>query len=182
MTLSKLCILLGVVAAVANGFVFMNPKPVREWAPKFPRSIPLGYVLMGLATLWFLHNLNLEQTADFLAFKRPMMIGFGAVGVLTCIYVTDFLPVRGLAILLMLLAKYVLDACRWADTQWRLVLSVWAYVMILAGMWWTISPWRVRDLIDWAVADEQRLRFAAGIKAGFGLFLIVLGLTAFRGM
>ncbi len=181
MTLSKLSILLGLVAALANIYVFLNPKTVRELAPKFPRNIPLGYVLMGLATMWFLHNLNLEQTADFLAFKKPMMIGFGAVGVMTCIYVTDFLPVRGLAILLMLLAKYVLDLSRWVDTQWRLIFSVWAYVMIICGMWWTVSPWRMRDLINWAVADERRIKLGAGVKIGFGLLLIVLGLTVFRG-
>jgi len=181
MTLSKLSIVLGIVVTLANLYVFMNPKTVREMAPKFPRNLPLGYVLMGLATAWFLYNLNLEQTADFLAYKKPMMIGFGAVGVMTCIYVTDFLPVRGLAILLMLLAKLMLDTARWADTQWRLVFSVWAYVMILAGMWWTISPWRVRDLVNWAVADERRLKMWAGVKSGFGALLIVLGVTAFRG-
>ena len=181
MTLATFSILLGIVSAAANGYVFLNPGIAQKLAPRFPRNLPLGYVLMGLATVWFLYNLNLEQTDDFLALKKPMMIGFGAVGIMTCIYVTDFLPVRGLAISLMLLAKYVLDLSRWADTQWRLMFSVWAYVMILAGMWWTISPWRLRDLINWAVADLQRLKLFAGIKAGFGLLLIILGLTVFRG-
>ena len=105
MTLSTLSILLGLVVAGANFYVVFNLKKTREMAPKIPRSMLLGYVLMGLATIWFLYNLSQEKTADFLAFKKPMMMGFGAVGVMTCIYVRDFLPVRGLAVLLMLFVR-----------------------------------------------------------------------------
>ena len=33
------------------------------------------------------------------------------------------------------------------ETDWRLVLVTMAYVLVFAGMWFTISPWRFRDLI-----------------------------------
>lgn len=180
MTLSTLTILLGLAVVASNLPVFINLKAFKEWAAKFPRSIPAGYVLMGLATAWFLHNLSLEETADFLAYKKPMMMGFGVVGVMTCIYVTDFLPVRGLAVLLLLLAKEMLDTARWVDSQWRLVVSTWAYLMIIAGMWWTVAPWRFRDLLNWAVANDTRLKLIAGLKTGFGILLLTLGWTAFR--
>lgn len=181
MTLSTLSILLGLGVLAPSLYVFASPKGAQEWASKFPRSISTGYLLMGIATLWFLYNLKQEQTADFLAYKNPMMIGFGAVGVLTCIYVTDFLSIRALAVLLMLLAREMLDTARWVDTQWRLVISTWAYVMILAGMWWTIAPWRLRDLLNWANSEPARLKLLAGIKAAFGVLVLVLGLSVFRG-
>ena len=31
-----------------------------------------------------------------------------------------------------------------------------AYAMIIAGMWITISPYRLRDLLDWGTATTSR--------------------------
>jgi hypothetical protein len=108
-----------------------------------------------------------------------MYVGFGALGVLTCVFVSDFLAVRGLAIVLMLLAKLMLDTQRWVESDWRLVIAVWAYALVLAGMWLTISPWRLRDLIDWSTATEGRIRLLSGLRLAFGLFVLVLGVKVF---
>ena len=78
--------------------VCSNRPPSRQALRKFPRSEPWGYALMGLGTLWFLANLQAESISDFAAYKNLMLIGFGAVGLLTCLYVRDFLAVRGLAV------------------------------------------------------------------------------------
>ena len=135
---------------------------------------------MGLGTAWFLWNLNNEAISDFAAYKSVMLFGFGAVGVLTCIFVRDFLAVRGLAVVLLLLGKLMLDTARWHDSEWRLVVSTLAYVWIIAGMWFTVSPWRLRDLIQWATANERRLRLVSAVRLALGAFLVILGLTVFR--
>jgi len=88
--------------------------------------------------------------------------------------------VRGLAIVFLLLAKLMVDTARWADTEWRLVIVTWAYVLVVAGMWFTVSPWRLRDLLNWATATDARVRVGSGIRLAFGLFVAVLGLTVFR--
>ena len=74
----------------------------------------------------------------------------------------------------------MVDAARWEDTPWRLVIAVWAYAMVLAGMWFTVSPWRLRDLLNWSVATESRTRMTNGIRLVFGIFVIGLGLTVFK--
>jgi hypothetical protein len=94
--------------------------------------------------------------------------------------VRDFLAVRGLALVLLLLAKLTLDTARWHDSQWRLVLATWAYVWIIAGMWFTISPWRLRDLIQWQTDSDARLRMGSALRLGLGLLVALLGLTALR--
>jgi len=109
-----------------------------------------------------------------------MLVGFGAVGLGTCVFVRDFLAVRGLAIVLLLLAKLMVDTARWAHTEWRLVIVTWAYGLVVAGMWFTISPWRLRDLIDWATRTDRRVRVGSGLRLAFGLFVVILGLTVFR--
>jgi uncharacterized membrane protein YhaH (DUF805 family) len=96
------------------------------------------------------------------------------------VFLQDFLAVRGLAVVMLLLAKLMLDTQRWHDSEWRLVIAVWAYVMIVVGVWFTISPWRCRDWISWNTGNESRLRLLSSIRAGFGVFVAVLGVTALR--
>ena len=180
MKLSTLSILLGLGMGLPQIYGLMNPARFREGVRKFPRSETWGYALMLIGTAWFLWNLNAENISDFAAYKRLMLIGFAAVGIATCIYVRDFLAVRGLAIVFLLLAKLMVDTARWADTEWRLVIVTWAYVLVVAGMWFTISPWRLRDLLNWATATDTRVRVGSGIRLAFGLFVAVLGLTVFR--
>jgi hypothetical protein len=180
MKLSTLAIALGLLVFVPHLMALLKPAPFAAALRKFPRSEMWGFMLMGLGTVWFLWNVHIESLADFAAYKNMMLFGFGAVGVLACIFVRDFLAVRGLAVVLLLMAKLMLDTARWYDSSWRLVISVLAYVWILAGMWFIISPWRLRDIIQWATANERRIRVGSAIRLCVGLLLIGLGLTAFR--
>lgn len=179
MKLSTLAVLLGACFSLAQVYGLAKPAAFAAAARKFPRSEPLGYALMGLGTVWFLWNLNQESISDFAAYKKWMLVGFGAIGVSSCIFVRDFLAVRGLAVVLLLLAKLTLDTARWHDSSWRLVLVVWAYLWVVAGIWFTISPWRLRDLLNWATANEQRVRVGSAIRLALGLFVAILGLTVF---
>jgi hypothetical protein len=179
MKLSTLAVLLGVLVVVKNVYGVVKPAAFGAAARKFPRYTPIGYPLMLLATAWFVWNVYQEPIADF-AVMKPYLCGFfAAIGVGACIFVKDFLPVRGLAVLLLLLAKLMVDTARWVDTQWRLVIVTWAYILIIVGMWFTISPWRLRDLLNWATVSESRIRLFSGLRLGFGLFVLLLGFTAY---
>ncbi len=180
MKLSTLAVLLGLGFGLPQLFGLLKPARFREAVRKFPRSEPWGYGLTLLGTVWFLWNLNQENISDFAAYKKAMLIGFAAVGVATCIYVRDFLAVRGLAIVFLLLAKLMVDTARWEDTEWRLVIVTWAYLLVAAGMWFTISPWRLRDFLNWGTATDQRIRVGCGLRLAFGLFILALGLVVFR--
>jgi hypothetical protein len=184
MKLSLLTVGLGLILCALDLFGLLKPAACTTLARQFPRSQPVGWVLMLLGTAWFLYIVNYEPIADFSAYKNVMMLGFGAVGVLACIFVTDFLAVRGLAIVLMLLGKLMVDTGRphLGESPFVLVIQVLAYVYVIAGMWLTIAPWRLRDWLDWVTTTEQRLRLTSGLRLVFGLFLVGLGLTVFRGM
>ena len=180
MTLSTLCIVLGLGVAVPQLYGFANPAGFRDALRKFPRNTGLGYVLMTIATAWFLWHLKQENIADFAAFKPFMYAGFGALGLGTCIFLKDFLAVRGLALLLLLLAKLMLDTQRWEVSNWRWVLGVWAYLWIVAGIWLTVSPWRGRDIIEWKTATDTRVKIGCALRLALGVLVAVLGATVFR--
>jgi hypothetical protein len=182
LNLSTLAIALGAAYAVPQVYALANPKGFTGWLRKFPRNIPFGVVLVLAGTAWFIYNLSLESIADFAAFKPHMMVVFAGIGLGTCIFVHDFLAVRGLAVLLLLTAKLMVDLGRphLGDSSWVLVNQTWAYVFVVAGIWFTISPWRLRDWIAWNTANESRLRTGSLIRLAFGLFVVVLGAVVFR--
>src|SRR5437868_10522998 len=98
-----------------------------------------GYLLMAIGAGWFLYRLNQEAIAEFAAYKTYMLLGFGAVALAACFFVTDYLAVRGLCITLLMLSAFVLSRTRFVETPWRLVLVIAAYGWIVTSMWWMIS-------------------------------------------
>jgi hypothetical protein len=184
MKLSLLSILLGLGVSVPQIYGLTKPKQFAAAARKFPRNLPVGIVLMLLATAWFVWNVNIEPIADFSVFKPYMIAAFMAVGVLACIFVQDFLAVRGLAVVALLLAKLMVDTGRphLGTTPWVLVIQLWAYLLVVAGVWFTVTPWKLRDILNWATATEERIRIGSAIRLAFAVFVVILGLTAFRAM
>lgn len=184
MKLSLLSVLMGVVMAAPQLVGLTRPAQLAAAARKFPRNLPVGIALMLLGTAWFVWNVNIEPIADFSSFKPYMMAGFVAVGVLSCIFVQDFLAVRGLAVVLLLLAKLMVDTGRphLDESPFVLIFQAWAYVLVVAGIWFTVAPWKLRDLINWATATESRTRLLSGVRLAFAALVVVLGLTVFRTM
>ena len=184
MKLSLLSLLLGCGLAVPQIYGLARPKEFAATAKKLPRHFALGVVLMLLGTAWFVWNVNNEPIADFSAFKPYMMVGFAAVGILSCIFIPDFLAVRGFAVVLLLLGKLMVDTGRphLGESPFVLVFQVWAYVYIVAGICFTIWPWKLRDLIQFATATETRVRLGSALRLAFALFIVILGLTAFHAM
>lgn len=184
MKLSLLTILLGLGMGLPQIVGLMQPAKLSAAVKKFPRNLPIGIALMLLGTVWFVWNVDIEPIADFSAFKPYMMGGFAVVGVLSCIFVQDFLAVRGLAVVLLLLAKLMVDTGRphLGESPFVLVIQVWAYSLVIAGIWFTITPWKLRDILYWATATESRTRLLSGVRLAFAAFVLVLGLTVFRAM
>jgi hypothetical protein len=184
MKLSLLSILLGLGVAVPQVYGITRPQKFAAAVRKFPRNLPLGVVLMLLGTAWFVWNVHNESVSDFASFKPAMMAGFVAVGVLSCVYIQDFLAVRGLAVVILLLAKLMVDTGRphLGETHWVWVIQTWAYMLVAAGIWFTVTPWKLRDLLHWATATETRVRVGSSIRLAFAIFIVLLGLTAFRAM
>jgi hypothetical protein len=184
MKLSLLSILLGLGVAVPQVYGIANPQKFAAAVGKFPRNLPLGIALMLLGTAWFVWNVHNESVSDFASFKPAMMIGFVAVGVLSCIFIQDFLAVRGLAVVVLLLAKLMVDTGRphLGQTHWVLVIQAWAYLLVVVGIWFTVTPWKLRDLLNWGTATETRVRVGSAFRLAFAIFILFLGLTAFRTM
>jgi len=179
--LSTLSVVLGLGLGLPQVYGIVKPAAFAAAVRRFPRSMPWGYALMLLGTVWFLWNLSQEPIADFASYKNFFCAAFAAIGIGSCIFVQDFLAVRGLAVVLLLLAKQMVDAGRpkLPETHWVLVFQAWAYVLVVGGIWFTVSPWRLRNFLEWDTANEKRTKVGCGIRLAFGLFVAVLGVTKF---
>lgn len=181
-TLSQLAIALGLLLALPQVYGLLSPAGFARSARAFPRSTGWGWLLMLAGTAWFVWNLSEESIADFAAWKDWLLAAFAAIGIGSCLFVQDFLAVRGLAVVFLLVAKMMVDAGRTklGHTPWVVVFQAWAYCYVVAGMWFTIAPYRLRDLIAWGTASEGRVRLLCGLRLAFGLFIAVLGYTRFN--
>ena len=179
--LSTLAVLLGLAMGVPQIYGILKPAAFAAAVRRFPRSLPWGYSLMLLGTAWFVWNLSQESISDFAAWKTPLLGAFAAIGIGTCVFVQDFLAVRGLAIVMLLLAKLMVDTGRPSlpVTSWVLVFQAFAYVLVVAGIWFTVSPWRLRDMLNWGTANEQRVKVGCGLRLAFALLIALLGVAKF---
>lgn len=182
MQLSTVAIFLGSIVALINVFGLIKPVEFGAALRKFPRATNIGYALVLLGTALFVWNLRQESIADFESLKPALYALFIAVGVGTCIFVKDFIAVRGLAIVLLLMAKLMVDAGRprLGETPFILVIQIWAYAFVVLGIWFTVSPWRLRDFLNWRTATTQRIRIGSALRVAFGVFVAILGLTVFK--
>ena len=180
MDISTLTLFLAALTVGPAVYGLMNPGSLAEFARGLARNVTAGYILIAVGTVWFIVILEGETLADFEAYKFKMQVFFALLGVGACIYLKDFLAVRGMAVVLLLLAKLTIETARYADTSWRLVLIVMAYIWIVSGMVFTVSPWRFRDAMDWKFSDEDRTRKMCVVRLLMGLLLLGLGLTVFK--
>src|SRR5260370_41918906 len=89
---------------------------------------------------------------EFSAFRRPLLIALPIGYVLVLRFVDEFLAVRALGILCLLAAEPLLDAAFLRYETSRLLVTVLAYLLIVAGLLWLTIPYLLRDQITGARA------------------------------
>lgn len=167
----------GLVLFVAGGLLAWSGPPVRQGVFHFLRSQAAAYLVFGGGAAWFLwHVYNLGE-ADFGNIKHFLLALFGAVALLSFVYVKDFLVVRGLAVLMLLSARELLDAAYMQyDVPQRLFMVGLVYLGIGAALYLGALPFRLRDLFEW-LFKKGRARLAGGVIAGYGLLLSAVAFT-----
>src|SRR5207244_10028079 len=99
--------------------------------------------------------------------------------VLVLRFVEEFLAVRALGILCLLAAEPLLEAAFFRYETSRLFLTVLAYLMILAGLFWVTMPYLLRDQINWSAHSTARWRAVHGITAAYGLTFLSFQFTPY---
>ena len=158
---------------------FLRPANLRAVAQRLPRSRVAGIILLTIDAVWSLWLLATMEMGEFSTFRRPLLIALPIGYFLTLRFVDEFLAVRALGILCLLAAEPLLDAAFFRYETARLVLTVFAYLLIAAGILWVTMPYTLRDLINWSARNNLRWRSVHGIVVLYGAALLALAVTLY---
>ena len=152
----------------------------------FPRNVPAGRVLCAVGWLWTARacdQLGIDVFDKFLkAVPGELWILAVVLTVLTCLWMENLLPIRGVCAVLMLFPGEMFPAIRLCETSWRIALVVVAYVCAVIGMFGMFYPWWIRKGIAWIVARPACVRGLGGVLGAVGALLFVLGVLGAAGV
>jgi hypothetical protein len=172
----------GIIAGiflVLVGLVGLLKPDLASVVQRFPRSYITGVILITICLVWTFWLVATIQMGEFSGFRRPLLIGLPIGYGLVLRFVDEFLAVRALGILCLLAAEPLLDAAFLRYETSRLLITVFAYVLILAGLFWVAIPYVLRDQINWSTRSVFRWRCLNAIAFIYGGVTLTFALTQF---
>ena len=172
----------GVIAGaflVVVGVLGLMKPDFAQVVKQFPRSRFAGVVLLTICLAWTFWLLATIQMGEFSSFRRPLLIALPIGYVLTLFFVDEFLAVRALGILCLLVAEPLLDAAFLRYETSRLLVTVFAYLLIIAGLFWVAIPYVLRDQLNWVARSVFRWRCLHAIELIYGGVLLGFAFTQY---
>ena len=172
----------GVIAGaflVVVGVLGLMKPDFAQVVKRFPRSRVAGVVLLTICLAWTFWLLDTIQMGEFSSFRRPLLIALPIGYVLTLFFVDEFLAVRALGILCLLAAEPLLDAAFLRYETSRLLVTVFAYLLIIAGLFWVAIPYVFRDQINWIARSALRWRCVHAIELIYGGVILWFAFTQY---
>ena len=158
---------------------FIKPAAVQSWLKSLPRSRVAGVALLTLVLIWSFWLLATMEMGEFSSFRRPLLIVLPIGYVLIIRFVEEFLAVRALGILCLLAAEPLLESAFFRYETSRLFLTVLAYFLIIAGLFWVTMPYLLRDQINWSSRTNTRWHAVHGIAAVYGITILACAFTQY---
>ncbi len=146
---------------------------------RLPRSRTTGVILLTVCLVWTFWLLYTIQMGEFSGFRRPLLIALPIGYVLALRFVDEFLAVRALGILCLLAAEPLLDAAFLRYETSRLLITVFAYLLIVAGLFWVAIPYVLRDQINWSTRSVFRWRCLHAIALIYGGVILRFAFTQY---
>jgi hypothetical protein len=173
----------GLAAGVFLGLIGLlglyPPINFRAFAQRFPRSQIAGIILLTIDAVWSFWLLWTMEMGEFTGFRKPLLILLPVGYFLVLRFVDEFLAVRALGILFLLSAEPLIDAAFFRYEASRLVLTVFAYLLVAAGILWVTMPYTLRDEINWSARNNTRWRCVHGLLLAYGAALVTLAVMVY---
>ena len=161
-------LLVGHLAALFAGCSF------QEKLKAFPRSETAGIVLFIAAAAWFAGLIAFTDLGEFSPMRTKFLI-FSVVGSLLMLrFVREFLAVRALGMLLLLVAEPLLESAWMRPDMGRLWLVGLVYGWIVTGLFFIGKPYVMRDALEWVSAASWRWKLAVWSGIGYGVLLLAV--------
>jgi len=171
--------------------MLLKPSETKSFLKRFPRNPLAGQILLAIGLLWFwllvapqgmgkLSALAMDL-GEFNKAKPILRILVPVSLVAVVISVRDFLAVRALGLVGLMVASPLLESAFLKDPTSRLLVPLFAYLLLTASMFWVGMPYLFRDAVTWATADAKRWNGLAFAGLGYGVATLLCALAFWRG-
>ena len=145
----------------------------------FPRSRLPSWILTAACLFW-VSQIVLNAHLGRFEHLKPLIYAAGPVSfILIVVFMDELLAPRALGGLFLLVANPILNAARWHPSNWRLVMTVIAYLIVIAGIAFVLGPYHFRKAAALITASEKRCRLIGALRIATGLFIMYLGLRVY---
>jgi hypothetical protein len=174
-----------------HAVMLAKPTMMQGFLKKFPRDPMMGQILLGIGLAWFWLLIapdNLGKLSalamdlgEFNGAKSILRILVPVTLILVAISVRDFLAVRALGVVGLMVASPLLESAFLKDPSSRLLVPIFAYALLTASLFWVGMPYLFRDAVSWVTADQKRWTAFSLAGLCYGLATLVCALAFWRG-
>ncbi|MEI6515678.1 MAG: hypothetical protein WCO77_06860 [bacterium] len=179
MTLAGLTITSGMICLGLGFFLAGTPALARQALQAFPRSLWAGGILAAVALAWSAWEANNMTLGVIDAYKSWLWVVGPVLYLLVMFFMNELLAARALGGILMLSASPILELQRVHESSWAVVMGVWAYIIVVAGMVLMLSPFRFRHVCAKFCGTDSLCRRTGLAELVSGILLIALGVLVF---
>ena len=172
-------IITGVALLAYSLYALANAEAARQFARTLPRSGTTGVALLTIDLIWCFWLIATMEMGEFAAFRKPLLIALPIAFFLVLRFVNEFLAVRALGIFFLLAAEPLLEAAFLRYESSRLLVTFFAYALIVAGMFWVAAPYLLRDQINWAARNGGRWRGLHSFTLLYAIAVLVCAFTQY---
>jgi hypothetical protein len=173
LSLQAVELVVGSVLLAIHLIGLLRPQQCKDWLLKFPRSRPLGIVLLFVDALWAFWLVSSIDLGEFSSARTYLQIGVPVAFMLTLIFLPEFLAVRALGTFALLAGEPMLSAAFLRPELSRFFLVIFAYVWLTLGLFWVGMPYLLRDQITWVTKTAERFRTAVVAGMVYGIAILV---------
>jgi hypothetical protein len=173
--LQLLALLLGIVLIAKHLLGLLVPNFCKKILSVFPRSRSWGTLFIGIAGLWTLILTATTDLGEFSSLRPLMLVAIFLGSILFWYFVPDFLAVRSLGFLMLLLGHALLEVTFLKSGFSAILLSLLAYIWILAAFFFIGMPYLFRNFIT-TLSKPHYAWLWSGLACGglfYGLLLAV---------
>ncbi len=176
LSLKLVGIVLGASLIAIHLIALLKAGSVKSFLKSLPRHRGFGVAILTVDLIWALWLVSTMDMGEFYT-ARPWLQSFLPLTyVLVILFVDEFLAVRALGALLLLIACPILEAAFLHPEETRLLLPALSYAWILLGMFWVGMPYLMRNQINWFTATSARWTAACSAGTAYGAAILVCAL------
>lgn len=163
--LREISLLTALLTGLLSAGLLLTPAKLSSLLFAFPRNRVAGIALTALSLLWSAYLINQMTLGELSKYKDLLFVLTPATFFLIIYFIDELLAARAFGGLLMLYPTLMVDIARWHPSPWRLVVVSVAYLMVVAGMWIVLSPYKFRLWTHAMLCSRTRQKLAGSFYA-----------------